>query len=460
MLNHHSTDGRPKPFFSFVPIYLGTLEALVHFGTFVRTRDNGVVRMLCSNDPDDGSFQCQVCSNLDPPPPMDRPSPLLLGVQEICLTHTRVIVSPDDVVDFVFVFHPETITTAAIAAYGMTDVFICRFFREPTGHLLEEQVFSFPTDSLLFPLHFRCHPLVIWDDLLVIQESFRRCLSTTSSLEKDQWLQKEKLKISKETWVYFIRAMNRFRQSDTLCQDSIAVTKKTTCIQKRALALGMQNVSTRLQLPSEQVDFITSHDLFVLSLILGKLVLFGDRGKRPVFGTTRSLMESDMINLLVDPSDVPINCRPRKNLTYCVRMKHDGRNLWLRVQYHTYVYCTDEAGNPHRCFSPELRIAINFGRGGGTGDTNSQQENNNNLQQQEETKQDNVIINNYIIPIGVTFVYQARGLLVKTVAHDRNNATIKCRVITRGPTRGQDINVDELEAHQNLQAHRLARSHM
>jgi hypothetical protein len=49
---------------------------------------------------------------------------------------------------------------------------------------------------------------------------------------------------------------------------------------------------------------------------------------------------------------------------------------------------------------------------------------------------------------------------VKTVAHDRNNATIKCRVITRGPTRGQDINVDELEAHQNLQAHRLARSHM
>jgi hypothetical protein len=347
-----------SPRYSLEAYYIESLEINLYVGTYVRMSDQRIVRlikklglMIDDNGDSSSSFEAQICPLFAKgAPDHDSSNPLLVGLMEVYLSQETVVVTNSQISDLVFVFDDDTVISHAIAAHGMRNFYICRVSRASNGSfcgLKKAQICSFASFSPIFPRHLSCHASDIWSDLLRCQESFRKCLSDQSRNAMDHWYQEDKIRLGSTSWFYFVKSLRS-------TAPNLRSVQKTTRVYKQAMAIGLKTVGASVLLPSEELSLETGEDLSALAEVFGSCVLFGVPAAPPKVGTVRSLRENSDIHVLVPTTEVPGYC--------CVRMKHDGINLWLTAQYHRYRFRTNSAGQPVDCISPALLSAINFGR--------------------------------------------------------------------------------------------------
>lgn len=122
---------------------------------------------------------------------------------------------------------------------------------------------------------------------------------------------------------------------------------KTTSTHYRIL-LGMTRSKYSVKHATKRLKFTTEQQLEALRNVIGSTVLYGFREPRPVLGQQIPLRNLHSMNVVVGaPSNASITTtteqvdpRTRQKWDF-VKIKFSGRELFITVSYHRYLYRND-----------------------------------------------------------------------------------------------------------------------
>ena len=193
------------PTYGSPPIYIEKMQACISFGTYVKLTDGRLAQIWSRSET---GINVTLLSKLVSSPPFQESSPLIEGLNEVTATLESATVSCSEIEDLIFVLHPQKLIEEGMSAYGIDNLFLCRFREMPSKTLMalaSADVSTFPSEYDKSPLLFSvayCYSRHIWNDLLLFQQVLRRALSSYSLKQGTRDQKVDKVLFSCQGWAY------------------------------------------------------------------------------------------------------------------------------------------------------------------------------------------------------------------------------------------------------------------
>jgi hypothetical protein len=348
-----------EPSFGSLPVYIPSLKTHLSVGSFVFTGEQ-VVRIVSVLD---NIVITNRYAKIIASRPFKVPiHQVFQGLQdrELVQTRERIVLSPEQICNIAFVFHPHRVETDGLLLHGIHNVFYSRFRTEEDSqtHLDPvsfESFISFSSESPQFQDFDSCFSSRIWLSVVVIQDTFRRLLASSSEKQGIYVPRKtEKIYFTQEGWAYLKRAL----------ADLAPVLDKQVKQPVQLLLPGCTRTTIRRITSAESFVLTSAEQMDAFLSLYGALVLFGVRKSRPKIGHTARLCVNDILNVVVP--NLPDEIDGTGNTLVCkarILLVMDPSVLTISLSYGRYQYIpSDHLGNPANCPSEALKRAIMFFR--------------------------------------------------------------------------------------------------
>jgi hypothetical protein len=394
--------------------YCPDLKNYLHMGSFVVLAD-GVIARLVEFAADPGIVRANVYEKTMHSAPFPDPIPLpLRGIgqdREVVQTKEMRFLSPCYVKDVAFVFHPNRLAAEGLLLHGIKNAYFCRFRTvdeedvqvEPglvvgsVSPLDSVSFLSFPSESEDFEMFDDCLARRLWSSIVLLQDTFRRMLSSTSQKQGTFVPRKvERVVFPFESWSYLCR------QVHDVAPHSEKVVNKAV----QVVLAGCARTTIRRKQEARLLVFTTLEQFDGLMSVLGSFILFGVRQMKPKIGEVHRLRTNDIINVVstqvpseADTDDADISSKSRVEL-----LLSDQGLLCITLSYGRYQYRPSSTnGVPIGCPSDNLAKAIMFFRS-----STGNHDNNNGA-----------LLGNEVVPsnikVGHSFEYEEVIYLIKSI---------------------------------------------